>query len=336
MDDSERFERLNEILSELDDLSKDNIILIEGSKDRRALKALGLDDIRCIEVQSEGGPLRAAERVHAEGCGAVVLSDWDTRGDRIASDLMCQLDALCVKYDISVRLALRSLCIKDIKDVESLDSFYFRLRSIVTDNNGERTDVSEAGRMFIVMEGIDGSGKTTVVRRLKEHFESEGRKVITTAEPTDGAIGRLVGDTDGLTPETEALLFTADRAYHTEQIKGWLADGYTVITDRYLGSTLAYQSAAGMDYQWLRSINSKATIEPDITILMDIDPEAALERIGRRGEGMSRFERLGYQRKVRETYRKIAGEYGYVTVDASRPIDEVACDVLSIISKKES
>ena len=122
--------------------------------------------------------------------------------------------------------------------------------------------------MFIVMEGIDGSGKSTAVRALKDYFESSGRKVITTAEPTGGMIGKIVAETDDLSPETEALLFTADRACHTEQIKKWIADGNAVVCDRYFGSTLAYQSAAGMDIQWLKAINSKVIIEPDITILM--------------------------------------------------------------------
>ncbi len=101
--------------------------------------------------------------------------------------------------------------------------------------------------MFIVFEGIDGSGKSSVIARLKESLEASGRKVMVTAEPTDSAVGRLVAETDGLNPETEALLFTADRAIHTERVKKWMAEGYDVISDRYFASTLAYQSAAGMD-----------------------------------------------------------------------------------------
>lgn len=131
MNDEERFEELESILSELQEMTG-SIILIEGNKDRRALDALGLQHLRTIEVQREGGPLRAAERVSEEGTDAVILTDWDDRGNRIASDLMSQLDALCVKYDNSLRLRLRDICIRDIKDVESLDSFYGRLRDLTT------------------------------------------------------------------------------------------------------------------------------------------------------------------------------------------------------------
>ena len=184
--------------------------------------------------------------------------------------------------------------------------------------------------MFIVFEGIDGSGKSSVIARLKESLEASGRKVMVTAEPTDSAVGKLVAETDGLNPETEALLFTADRAIHTERVKKWMAEGYDVISDRYFASTLAYQSAAGMDIGWLKAINSKAIITPDITILMDIDPEVSLKRVSQRGE-MSRFEKLDYLRKVREAYLGIAKEFGFTTVNADRDRDTVANEVIKIV-----
>ena len=184
--------------------------------------------------------------------------------------------------------------------------------------------------MFIVFEGIDGSGKSSVIKRLKESLEAKGRKVIVTAEPTDSAAGKLVATSDDLSPEAEALLFTADRAIHTEQVKKWIAEGYAVLCDRYFASTLAYQSAAGMDLEWLKAINSKAIIRPDVTILMDIDPEVSLKRVSERGE-MSRFEKLEYQRKVRQAYLSLADEFGFVRVDADRDRDTVAKEVISIV-----
>ena len=119
-DDAERLRFLDEILSELRDLAEDHIILIEGNKDRKALEALIGDGFESIEVQREGGPLAAAERVAASGRGAVILTDWDARGGRLAADL-----------DTSVRRRLSSVCRKDIKDVEALDSLYERLSSAV-------------------------------------------------------------------------------------------------------------------------------------------------------------------------------------------------------------
>ena len=184
--------------------------------------------------------------------------------------------------------------------------------------------------MFIVFEGIDGSGKSSVIQRLKEDLEASGRKVMVTAEPTTGTVGKFVAETDGLSPEAEALLFTADRAIHTDQVKKWMSEGYVVISDRYFGSTLAYQSAAGMDIEWLKAINSKVTIRPDVTILMDIDPEVSLKRVTERGE-TSRFEKLEYLRKVREAYLSVGEEFGFVKVDADRDRDTVAEEVISIV-----
>ena len=132
MNDAERFEALEEILNELQELSDDHIALIEGNKDRRALDNLGLYDLKTIEVQREGGPLKAAELVSELKLKAVILTDWDDRGNRIERELRDQLDALCVVYNTEIRMRLRNICIKDIKDVESLDSLYKRLETIVS------------------------------------------------------------------------------------------------------------------------------------------------------------------------------------------------------------
>ena len=135
MNDAERFEALEEILDILQEMSATHIALIEGNKDRRALDNLGLCDLQTIEVQREGGPLRAAERLSEMKMPAIILTDWDDRGNRIEQELKIQLDALCVKYDTEIRLRLRDLCIKDIKDVESLDSFYERLKKLADSQN---------------------------------------------------------------------------------------------------------------------------------------------------------------------------------------------------------
>ena len=129
MNDDERLEVIEEILDALQEMSDTHIALIEGNKDRRSLDNLGLCDLRTIEVQREGGPLRSAERVAEMGMPAIILTDWDDRGNRIEKDLKEQLDALCVRYDTDIRERLRDVCIKDIKDVESLDSLYKRLKS---------------------------------------------------------------------------------------------------------------------------------------------------------------------------------------------------------------
>lgn len=126
MNDDERLRRLDEILDRIQSMSSDHVILVEGKNDRRSLLDLNLS-LDTIEVQRDGGPLRAAEMVYESGKKAIILTDWDDRGDRLAKDLSEQLSALCISYDMNIRKDLRDICIKDIKDVESLYSLYVRL-----------------------------------------------------------------------------------------------------------------------------------------------------------------------------------------------------------------
>ena len=126
MNDDERLRRLDEILDRMQSMSSDHVILVEGKNDRRSLLDLNLS-LDTIEVQRDGGPLRAAEMVYESGKKAIILTDWDDRGDRLAKVLSEQLSALCISYDTNIRKDLRDICIKDIKDVESLHSLYVRL-----------------------------------------------------------------------------------------------------------------------------------------------------------------------------------------------------------------
>lgn len=126
LNDDERLRRLDEILDRIQSMSSDHVILVEGKNDRRSLLDLNLS-LDTIEVQRDGGPLRAAEMVYESGKKAIILTDWDDRGDRLAKDLSEQLSVLCISYDMNIRKDLRDICIKDIKDVESLHSLYVRL-----------------------------------------------------------------------------------------------------------------------------------------------------------------------------------------------------------------
>ena len=128
MNDDERLEWLDRILDEIQSMSSTHVVLVEGKNDRKALLGLGLS-VDTIEVQRDGGPLRAAEMVYESKKGAIILTDWDDRGDRLAKDLSEQLSSLCVPYDLNIRKELRDVCIKDIKDVESLHSLYTRLEN---------------------------------------------------------------------------------------------------------------------------------------------------------------------------------------------------------------
>lgn len=186
---------------------------------------------------------------------------------------------------------------------------------------------------FIVFEGIDGSGKSTVAKACLPLL-GEATAVLT-EEPTNSWLGDAVRRSHklGENPVTEAFLFMADRASHVEEIREWLSDGRSVVCDRYYHSTVAYQSAAMMEeydsdpFDWLLDINRRISIEPDIVFLLDIAPEAALSRVNRRGE-QSKFERRDFLERVAENYRRLASASGNViTVDASKPLTEVLSEI---------
>ena len=193
---------------------------------------------------------------------------------------------------------------------------------------------------FFVFEGIDGSGKSTVARMVYERFATMGREPVLTAEPTDSWVGDMVrrGNEEASSPFTETLLYVADRAEHTSQIERWLASGKSVVCDRYVGSTLAYQGVTLRPHlgeaarDWLRSINAPFTLRPDATFLLLLDPELAMERLDSRPE-REKFEKLDFLRSVDEEYRRLAEEDGsYVVIDASLPLEEVAEAVWAIMN----
>ena len=140
--------------------------------------------------------------------------------------------------------------------------------------------------LFLTLEGLDGSGKTTQARRLAAFLEAQGRPVLLTREPGGGLPEvRSLLLTQELSPEAEYLLFSADRAEHVRKvILPGLAAGKVVISDRYLDSSLAYQGyGRGLPLPWLREVAREATrgLKPRLTFLLDLPPEAALRRVRR-------------------------------------------------------
>ncbi len=191
-------------------------------------------------------------------------------------------------------------------------------------------DARPAGRFF-VFEGIDGSGKSTVSRLFADRLASTGRPVEWTAEPTSGWMGDQVrrANKEAHSAFAETLLYVADRAEHTAQISGWLESGSSVVCDRYVGSTLAYQSVTLRPHlgsralEWLKMINEPFALRPDVTFLLRIDPDRALARLAGRKE-KEKFEKVEFLRKVAAMYDRLAEEdASYVVVDAALPFELV-------------
>lgn len=198
--------------------------------------------------------------------------------------------------------------------------------------------------MFISLEGIDGSGKSTQARRLAETLRARGTGVMLTREPggSDGAeaIRRLLveGDPDRWSPETEILLFNAARRDHLERlIDPALARGDWVVSDRFADSTRVYQGATRGDLRGLVDRLHALVIgrEPDLTIVIDIDPEVALTRGLARGSGEDRFEDFGlpFQQKLRAGFLALAKAFParIRLVDGMADADTVAARIAALL-----
>ncbi len=198
--------------------------------------------------------------------------------------------------------------------------------------------------MFITLEGPEGSGKSTQIRRLAKRLEAMGYPVVTTREPGGTPIGDQIRhvlvrlENKELHPRTEILLFLAARAQLVEQgIKPALQDGKIILCDRYGDSTLAYQGYGhGLDLEQLRQMLDFATdhLKPDLTILLDLDVKTGLMRKKAEDEWnrLDAYEVLFHER-VREGYLKLAHEEPerWRIVDASQGIDAVQEDLFQII-----
>ena len=196
---------------------------------------------------------------------------------------------------------------------------------------------------FLSFEGIDGCGKSTQAKFLVAHFMAKGQEVLRTREPGGSpgaeAIRRLllIGDTDKWSAETELLLFTAARRDHLEKtIEPALAAGQMVICDRFADSTRVYQGATRGDLRAKVDQLHASMIgrEPDLTLIIDVDPKIALARGLARNSGEDRFEDFGleFQEKLRTGFLKLTQEYPQRCrlVDGNRPAEAVFADVLAL------
>lgn len=214
-------------------------------------------------------------------------------------------------------------------------------------------DDTRSGRgVFITFEGPDGCGKSTQASRLAQRLQQFGIDVVATREPGGTPLGRrlrqllLEKDEDGPVPVVEMLLLAADRAQHVRQlIRPALQRGAVVLSDRYIDSSIAYQAGGlGLPEADVRKVNVLATdgLLPDLTILLDMEPEAALRRkqsgpVGEDGAGLDRIEGRGllFQERVLTMYRRLAAleTSRWVRLEVmDLSVDEVAANVWAAVT----
>jgi len=201
--------------------------------------------------------------------------------------------------------------------------------------------VDGVGGRFFVLDGLDGSGKTTQAARVAAHLHERGDAVVVLREPGATPAGEAIrdllldADTD-LTPLAEMLLYQAARAQVVETvIRPVLEQGQTVVLDRYWYSTAAYQGfGLGLDIGAIERVSAVATggLDPDHVFILDLDPAVGLERVGGvrdRIEGRP----LEYHRRVREGFLAVAETLGprATVIDASRAPNAVAAQILKVV-----
>ena len=197
---------------------------------------------------------------------------------------------------------------------------------------------------LIVIEGLDGAGTTTQVKRLVEHVRAKGGKAHATREPSDGPVGRLIREmlTGGhaipgqaLSQSTFGLLFAADRLDHLQrEVEPKLAAGELVVSDRWYHSSLAYQGT-GAERDWIAMLNARAR-RPDLTIFLEVRPEVAAHRRAAAGRVQELFEDLRMQEEVAAGYKATIAELTaqgerIETIDGEASPDHVFAAIVALV-----
>jgi len=191
--------------------------------------------------------------------------------------------------------------------------------------------------LFIILDGIDGVGTTTHSKLLAGFLSLKGLKTYLTQEPSSSEIGKLLRiylKDKRIPASTDALLFAADRVLHYKnEIKKKLEEGYIVISDRYIESSIAYQSSQSdeITIEWVENLNLFAG-KPDLTIILDIDPKISLSR--KNQEFLEKFEDTSLLDKVRRVYLTRAEKLGYNVINTNNIIELVQTEIQNIVLSK--
>lgn len=209
--------------------------------------------------------------------------------------------------------------------------------------------------MFITLEGIEGSGKTTQINNISRFLENKGHNCVITREPGGTKIGRKIRsilldpENKGMEPMAELLLYFSDRVQHVKKlIQPALSEGKTVICDRYFDATLVYQGyARGLDIKLITRLHELILegLKPDITLLLDLSPETGLARAweqignGSRSGDETRFEKeaLSFHKKIRAGYLELARlePQRFRVIDASQEKNKVQMDIEKVLALLE-
>ena len=190
--------------------------------------------------------------------------------------------------------------------------------------------------LLIAFEGLDQSGKQTQADRLRGRLAALGRPADILSFPDyqtaiGAEIGRALAGEREYGPDVMQLLYVANRYEFRQQIADGRARGAILLCDRYVASSVAYGDAQGLDPEWLSAMQQHLP-QPDLTILLDIPPEASARR---KRAGRDRYEQdLALLGRVRESYRRQAAAAGWVTIDAERDRDDVATDVYAAVANR--
>ena len=191
----------------------------------------------------------------------------------------------------------------------------------------------EYSGLFVVLEGIDGSGKTTISKMLVDRLNGLGFKAEYTFEPTDSEIVEVVRGkySEYRDAYVDALTFALDRLLHLKRkVIPLLRAGFIVVSDRYMYSSVAYQAASGAPIDWVLLVN-KYALKPDVTIYLDVDPETGLRRKQFKTTRFPEFEVIDFARRVREVYLELVKRGLMISINAARPIEEVYRDVEAVV-----